>query len=387
MKLGLVAVPLILMGITQTGLAATQGNFKRFSVSAGWLHVMPQGKANPFNINTAVANGTTSTVGAISAGAFLNSINPNAKLTTGENAKEILNMIFDYPKNPETGEYIIDPDTGKPVPSLGQQLGFADENNIVSSDITGDATINGLEQWTQNGTGLEAENVDTLGLTFSYYINDNVSLQLIGGIPPKVDIKGVGEIKAPLSGFAVPGDAVKPITGDMLNLLQDIPITNLGNKSKAATVRAWTPALEAQYQFGKSGVNKFRPYVGVGLMYAYFNDIKLNSEIRSDLEAAGHMIQNVLDNQAGAALDGKVSSGVMRVDVDADDAIAPIVTAGFTYDLTENWYGVASVSYAKLNNKTTINVVNESTGQQLIHATTKIDIDPLITYLGVGYRF
>ena len=53
MKLGLVAVPLILMGITQTGLAATQGNFKRFSVSAGWLHVMPQGKANPFNINTA----------------------------------------------------------------------------------------------------------------------------------------------------------------------------------------------------------------------------------------------------------------------------------------------------------------------------------------------
>ena len=48
MKLGLVAVPLILMGITQTGLAATQGNFKRFSVSAGWLHVMPQGKANPF---------------------------------------------------------------------------------------------------------------------------------------------------------------------------------------------------------------------------------------------------------------------------------------------------------------------------------------------------
>ena len=57
MKLGLVAVPLILMGITQTGLAATPGNFKRFSVSAGWLHVMPQGKANPFNINTAVANG------------------------------------------------------------------------------------------------------------------------------------------------------------------------------------------------------------------------------------------------------------------------------------------------------------------------------------------
>jgi outer membrane protein W len=27
------------------------------------------------------------------------------------------------------------------------------------------------------------------------------------------------------------------------------------------------------------------------------------------------------------------------------------------------------------------------TGNRLIHSSTKIDIDPLITYLGVGYRF
>lgn len=40
-------------------------------------------------------------------------------------------------------------------------------------------------------------------------------------------------------------------------------------------------------------------------MYAHFSDIKLNSGIRSDLEAAGHMIQNIHDGQAGAALDGK----------------------------------------------------------------------------------
>ncbi|OTG67903.1 hypothetical protein B9T25_07950 [Acinetobacter sp. ANC 4470] len=387
MKLGTLVVSIALLGATQSGFTATEGGFKRFSVSAGWLHVMPQGKANPFNINTAVAKGTKSTVGAISAGSFLNAINPDAKLTTGENAKEVLNMIFDNPRDSDTGEYIIDPDTGKPVPSIGQMLGFADANNIVSSEITGVATIDGLDQWTQNGTGLEAEDVDTLGLTLNYYINDNVSLQLIGGFPPKVDIKGVGEITAPLSGFAVPGDAVKPITGDMLSLLKDIPITNLGAQSKAATARAWTPVLEAQYQFGKSGVNKFRPYVGAGLMYAYFNDIKLNGQIESDLIVAGHMIQNVLDNKAGAALDGKISSGEMRVKVDADDAIAPVVTAGFTYDLNENWYGVASVSYAKLSNKATINVVNQTTGAELIHATTKIDIDPIITYLGVGYRF
>ena len=99
------------------------------------------------------------------------------------------------------------------------------------------------------------------------------------------------------------------------------------------------------------------------------------------------MIQNIHDGQAGAALDGKKSSANPVVDVDADDAIAPIVTAGFTYDITPNWYTVASVSYAKLNNKATINVFDRNTNKQLIHATTKMDIDPIITYLGVGYRF
>ncbi|HAV5296327.1 TPA: OmpW family protein, partial [Acinetobacter baumannii] len=32
-------------------------------------------------------------------------------------------------------------------------------------------------------------------------------------------------------------------------------------------------------------------------------------------------------------------------------------------------------------------VIDGKTGKQLIHASTKVDIDPLITYLGVGYRF
>ena len=53
---------------------------------------------------------------------------------------------------------------------------------MVSPDITGTATINGLEQWKAQGSGLEADDVDTLGLTFNYYVNENVSLQLIGGI-------------------------------------------------------------------------------------------------------------------------------------------------------------------------------------------------------------
>ncbi len=359
------------------GTQTVHAEFKRFSVSAGWLHVMPQGKANPFNINTAVANGTRAKVGSISTTAFMKSIDPNATLTTGENAKEILDMVFSHP---------VDQD-GNPQPSIGQILGLVDENDMVSPDITGTATINGLGRWEAQGTGLEAEDVDTLGLMFNYYINDNVSLQLISGIPPKVDIKGKGEINAPLSGFANPEGLAAGVIGDKLDLLQDIPITNLGNKSKAASVRAWTPALEAQYQFGKSGVNKLRPYIGAGIMYSRFTDIKLNHQIHGDLIAAGHMIQNVLDGQAGAALDGKISSANPYVKVKTTDAIAPIVSLGASYDFNSNWYAVGSVSYAKLNNRANIDVIDKNTGKKLIHASTKVDIDPLITFLGVGYRF
>lgn len=39
--------------------------FKRFSVSVGALHVMPQGKAQPFRVNTAIQNGYTADVGEV----------------------------------------------------------------------------------------------------------------------------------------------------------------------------------------------------------------------------------------------------------------------------------------------------------------------------------
>lgn len=364
---------LLIKGIILTGSMIVFSNtyaaqHKRFSVSAGWLHVMPQGKANPFRINTQIANETTSTVGTISPEGFLQSIDPNAIYTEGSNSanlKETLESLVNGP--------------------LGGLL--KDEDGNIKTDIAGTATINGIDQWTSAGTGLEADDADTLGLMFNYYLNDKVSLQVIGGIPPKVDIKGKGEILAPLSGTALPGGLGAVLFPDGLPLDYDVPITNLGNYNTVASARAWTPAIEAHYQFGQSGVNKFRPYIGAGLMYAYFNDIELNSGLHNDLVNAGHMIQNIKDNNAGAALDGKASSGAMHVDVDADDAIAPIVSLGFTYDFKPNWFAVGSISYAKLNNKTTINVINKDTNEKLITASTKIDIDPVITYLGVGYRF
>jgi len=317
--------------------------FKRFSISAGWLHAMPQGSANPVNINTSVAEGTTSKVGEVSKQAVLDAAERDSNPLLYEAIK------------------ILPTDT---LPSL----------------LTGTATVNGLSNWQAQGTGLEADDVDTVGIMANYHFTDNLSLEIKAGIPPKVDIKGKGDIYAPLSGTA------STSLGD-LGLKQDIHITDLTQGGKAASARAWLPAVELHYQFGKSGVNKFRPYVGAGVMYAYFNDLEMNSGIEADLIKAGHMIQNIHDGKAGAALDGKTSSADPVVKLKATDTFAPIVTIGATYDFNPNWFAVGSVSYSKMNNEAKIYVTDRNTGKELIQANTKIDIDPLITYVGVGYRF
>ncbi|GGH25743.1 OmpW/AlkL family protein [Acinetobacter courvalinii] len=340
---GLCALPTITFADSPYFSLKDGDGFKRFSVSAGWLHAMPQGSANPIDINTSVAEGTKSKVGEVSKQAVL-------AAAVKESNPIAYGAIQAWP------------------------------TSTVPAFTTGTATINGLSNWKSEGTGLEADDVDTVGIMANYHFTDNVSLEIKAGIPPKVDIKGKGDIYAPLNGSA------STILGN-IDLRQDLHITDLTQGDKAATARAWLPAFELHYQFGKSGVNKFRPYVGAGVMYAYFNDLKMNSGIESDLIKAGHMIQNIHDGKAGAALDNKTSSADPVVKLKATDTFAPIVTVGATYDFNPNWFAVGSVSYSKMNNEAKISVTDRNTGKELIRANTKIDIDPLITYVGVGHRF
>lgn len=100
---------------------ADSGEFKRWSVSAGWLHVMPQGKANTFNINTAAKEGTVSSVGSISKDGFLDSIDPDAPHRLGGTQKDKASTILNG--------------------ALGSVL--LDANGNVKSNYTGKATING----------------------------------------------------------------------------------------------------------------------------------------------------------------------------------------------------------------------------------------------------
>ncbi len=333
----------------------TDGSFKRFSVSAGWLHAAPQGDANALKNTTAIKDGTVADNGSVRVSTVREVLDPDQDAVTLGAVNGLLGIL---PANTDLG-------------ALG---------------ASGTTKVNGLESWTSAGTGLESDDVDTVGLLFNYYLDDNWSVEFKAGVPPKVDIMGKGQVFAPLTAVVSPSGEAGQLVGEF-DIKKDIPITDLEQGSGvASTARAWLPAAGIQYQFGQSGVNKFRPYVVAGVMYAYFNDIELNDGIRQDLERAGDQIQNIKDGKAGAALENLKSSSGMHVDVDAESAFAPILTIGATYDFNDRWFGVGSLSYAKLDSETTITVKNDA-GEELIRSKSNLDIDPYISYLGVGYRF
>lgn len=143
-----------------------------------------QGKVNTFQINTAVAEGEKAGVGDVKVDSVLDAIDENKTGATAK--KKFLRTAVD-------------------LDALGL-LSYKDENGTkyLKSNIAGEATIDGLSHWESKGTGLEADDVATLGIMSNYFFTDHVSLEIKAGVPPKVDIKGKGKIYAPLSGIAKP---------------------------------------------------------------------------------------------------------------------------------------------------------------------------------------
>lgn len=141
-----------------------------------------------------------------------------------------------------------------------------------------------------------------------------------------------------------------------VNLVGNLGV-NLGDYDNIASTRAYTPTFLAKYQFGTVD-SKIRPYLGGGIMYAHFSDIKTDPNIKMPMNAK---IQNV----------------------SVSDAIAPVIVAGADYNFNKDWYATASVSYAHLSTDATLDIGGPIT----VTGKSKIEINPIITYVGLGYRF
>ena len=153
----------------------------------------------------------------------------------------------------------------------------------------------------------------------AYMFSDNVSAELGFGIPPKLDIEGRGTI---------------------------------AQAGKIADAKVVSPILVLQYRFRRPDA-VFRPYVGVGATYTWYNSVT-TTPILSTLTNPGGVTTATIDNAWGA-----------------------VAQIGATYKLNKHWFVDGSVGPTRI--KTTARL---STGQSV-----NVKIDPVLVNLAVGYRF
>ena len=179
-------------------------------------------------------------------------------------------------------------------------------------------------------TGAGISSADTVGFTAGYFVTDHIAAEFEFGVPPKFDLSGTGS----LARFGTVG-----------------------------SVKQWSPTLLFKYFFlGPQA--KFRPYLGIGVTRTSFSDARItNAAFES------------------GALGGPTSA-------EASTVWEPVFNAGFTYAFTEHWFAGFSVSYIPMSTTGTFTTQSQKpVGTLTRRAEAKITLDPIVTYLRVGYRF
>ncbi|MEJ0002479.1 MAG: OmpW family outer membrane protein [Pararobbsia sp.] len=180
-------------------------------------------------------------------------------------------------------------------------------------------------------TGSAVDSSDTIGVTGTYFVTDNIAVEGVFGIPPKFDLSGEGA----LAGFG-----------------------------KLGSARQWSPALLLKYYFLQAQT-RFRPFLGIGVSRVWFSDAEITN---------GQFLANPL-------LGGPTT-------VDIRSKWAPVFNGGFSFQVTDHWYAGLSISYLPLKTTATL-TSNSATPIGRLTSVSKADItlDPIITYINVGYRF
>ncbi len=199
--------------------------------------------------------------------------------------------------------------------SAGTWLVKGGFNGIAPAVKSGDLSAPSLP-----GSQVDVASANSLIATATYMLTNSASVEFVAGLPYKHDIQGAGA---------------------------------LAGVGKLGSIKQISPTVFAQYRF-MAPTATLRPYLGVGLTYAYFYG------------AEGSAALTALTNPGGPATRLSSTSGL---------GLSPQV--GMTIQLHERWYLDASIIKTFLKNSTTL-----STGQKI--DTT---LNPLSTNVSIGYRF
>lgn len=181
-------------------------------------------------------------------------------------------------------------------------------------------------------SGASVSNADTVGLAFTHFFTDNFALTADLGIPPTFKLNGTGSL------------------------------AGVGEVGKA---KQWSPAIVAKWFFG-DGNSKFRPFVGAGVSYVWYDNVELSNNFQN-LAAATY-------RSPGATSSANLSS-----------SWAPVLNVGATYNFDKNWSLGLSVSYLPI--KTDADITTTTASGAKFHSTTSLTLDPIVTFLSVGYKF
>ncbi|MDI9652281.1 OmpW family outer membrane protein, partial [Burkholderia cenocepacia] len=213
--------------------------------------------------------------------------------------------------------------------------------------------------FTSPGTGLHTSGADTVGLTVSHFLTDHIAVTSVAGVPPVFKVSGQGTIKPP-----GPAGALGT---------QNIGLGSVNPIVKS--VRQWSPAVILQYYFGQATA-KFRPFLGLGVSYNWFSDLQLNT----------NFIKQTQDNLGAILAAGAGKPGTTSVEAKASSSWQPVFNAGLQYNMTEHFGLVASVTYIPLKTTSTV-TIKAADGSVLAESKSDLKADPIISYVGMTYKF
>lgn len=229
----------------------------------------------------------------------------------------------------EGGDIIIKAGAAKVSPSSNST------NIFVDTPALGDSGVGGIK----------VDDDTQLGLSFTYMIDNEFGVEVLGATPFEHDIN-----------------------------LPILPAVNSALGEKIASTKHLPPTITLNY-YMNDAASKFQPYIGLGFNYTVFFEEK----VTSNLDNPG-----VIDVLAG----GGAITDITNTDIKLDDSFGVALHAGFDYAIT-NEIGV-SVSYYKIDIDTEAKVTTTSTAGAYtgpVVATVDVDIDPSVLMIGLNYKF
>ncbi|WP_168795415.1 OmpW/AlkL family protein [Paraburkholderia aromaticivorans] len=183
---------------------------------------------------------------------------------------------------------------------------------------------------TEANTGATLSSADTIGFTAGYFVTDHIAAEFVIGVPPSFDLEGSG---------------------------------SLAQFGKLGQAKQWSPTLLFKYYFNAPTAT-FRPYLGIGVSRIWFTDEKITN----------------------SAFEANVLHGPTTVTTDS--SWEPVFNAGFTYAFNQHWFAGVSISYLPLSTTAKLNTAaNTPVGTLNVQSQTKIKLNPIVSYVNIGYRF